>query len=1102
MKKFTHCILTLVILALILAFGEGCTKQAKKARYLARGNRDFEAGQYDKAEIEYLTVLKIPPPEPTALARLGLMYNNQGKRLQSLVYLREAVKLAPDNIPARLKLAATYIWFRQLKPAREQLSTVLQKQPDNTDALLLLAESSVTPELMRETQQVIEKFPAKAVEKPEYHLAQATLHFRQNHLDKAEGEYHLALARDSKSSLAYLGLSDIYILRGDLKQAESTLKSAVAVAPLRSPVRLRYAGFQLRLGQGQAAKAAIDDLLQKVPDYIPGWVFLAETAASEGRNADCVALVKKILARDRSNFEALMLNGNLMLATGDGTNAIGQFERLISIYGPTAQSEYSLALAQLAAKQEAKAMASLNQALTADTNFLQALLLQADLNIRDGNPAAAVAPLVRVIKQQPQFSEPYMLLGKAYLTQRRPDDAVRVYRDMQTVFTNQAEVPFAIGSVLLQEGKPREAREAFEASLKLSPNFLPSVEQLVDLDLTAKLGQAAMDRVQKLIDSNPRSALLWVLKGKIYVAKVFSELREASQTNTDRTRELQLSDVPSTTEAVSQAEAALLKAIDLDPSLPSAYQLLAKLYVWSNKQQEALKSLSTLAAKTNNAAIFTQIGVIQEQLHDYAAASTAYERALDVNPDHFEALNNLANLCAERMGKLDRALELAEKAARLQPNNSYGADTLGWIIHRRGEYPRALSLIQESAAKLPNEPEIQYHLGMAHYMMAEEEPARLALEQAVHSNKDFPGKSAAGAALATLAIDPSTAGTDARDLLDKRLKELPNDPFALQRLAAIQERDGAFIKAAKTYETLSTAYPQNARLRVQLARLYDEHLNEPIKAFDLAKEAHKLAPEDGQISYLLGRLAFKNKDYKWAASLLQESARKLPNDPAVLYDLAWSYFSLGQLPEAQSTMRQVPETGESVSRKEAAKQFIDLTTAASDPSRAQDESERAQRLLSSTPDYVPALLVCARVRESESKYSEAARLYEKTLAQYPTFLPSMKNLALLYFGKLKNDQKAYDFATKAREAFPDDPEIAKTLGVLSYRRKEYSRSAQLLEQSVRQRADDAEIFYFLGMARYRLNQRIQSKEKLQRALALNSAAEFAEEAKRILQELK
>jgi uncharacterized protein HemY len=114
----------------------------------------------------------------------------------------------------------------------------------------------------------------------------------------------------------------------------------------------------------------------------------------------------------------------------------------------------------------------------------------------------------------------------------------------------------------------------------------------------------------------------------------------------------------------------------------------------------------------------------------------------------------------------------------------------------------------------------------------------------------------------------------------------------------------------------------------------------------------------------------------------------------------------------------------------------------------------------------------------------------------------MKNLALLYFGKLKNDQKAYDFATKAREAFPDDPEIAKTLGVLSYRRKEYSRSAQLLEQSVRQRADDAEIFYFLGMARYRLNQRIQSKEKLQRALALNSAAEFAEEAKRILQELK
>jgi len=44
--------------------------------------------------------------------------------------------------------------------------------------------------------------------------------------------------------------------------------------------------------------------------------------------------------------------------------------------------------------------------------------------------------------------------------------------------------------------------------------------------------------------------------------------------------------------------------------------------------------------------------------------------------------------------------------------------------------------------------------------------------------------------------------------------------------------------------------------------------------------------------------------------------------------------------------------------------------------------------------------------------------------------------------------------------------------------------------------------YYLGMAHYRLQQRKQSKDALQRALSLQVPAKLAEEARKVIGELK
>ena len=182
----------------------------------------------------------------------------------------------------------------------------------------------------------------------------------------------------------------------------------------------------------------------------------------------------------------------------------------------------------------------------------------------------------------------------------------------------------------------------------------------------------------------------------------------------------------------------------------------------------------------------------------------------------------------------------------------------------------------------------------------------MASQTAAHSTSDFPGKEQAARRLALLDIDPKTSDASVRSDLTRQLKDNPRDPIALDRLGAIQERDGAFNEAADTYQSALNYNPQDSGLTLKLAELYSSaHLNDPQKALALAKTAHDLAPDDPRVSALLGRLVYQSGgDCKWAESLLEDSARKLPGNPQVAYDLAWAYYSLGRIPEAEAQMRE------------------------------------------------------------------------------------------------------------------------------------------------------------------------------------------------------
>lgn len=1046
-------------------------------RHVARGNRDFAAGKYEEAEISYLRSIRVGGMNPVAVRQLGFLYYEQGRVPNALRYLHKAAELEPENIDVQRKLGAAYFGLRHFKEASEAAARVLARQPDDEDALLLLADSVQNTNELQQARQTIEKLRQTGNDKAGYHVALGNLLFRQRDFANAQREYETALKLDPQSTAAHAAIGTLYWLRNDLNQAEQAFKTASELAPLRSARHLKWADFKLKTGGVEEAKKALEEVTRKAPDYVPAWSYLIQVAFAERRFEDCAALIKKVLQLDPLNYDAMLTSGRLHLAQKDADKAVNEFTRMTSVYGDRPHVHYHLALARLLKNDVNEAVNSLNQALSRDRNFTDATLLLAELDIRKNDLSAAIRSLAEVIKQNPYNVKGHLLLANAYERQGALDDAAAVYRNMTSLFPRSAETSASLGSILVKQKKLGEARQAFEKALELSPGYAPATEQLVFLDLAEKQPALAMQRVKSFLEKNPKSAPAWLWLAGVHFSRGEND----------------------------EAEAAMLKALEINPDERNAYLMLSQLYIAQKKNDRALDKLKAYVAKTNDAAALLLIANLHESAKNFGAARDVYERILSFEPDAQIALNNLAYIYTERFPKLDRAAELAERSRKLSPSDPAAADTLGWVFFKQGQYLKALSLIQESAAKLASAPEVIFHLGMTHYMLGQEEAARTNLQNVVATAADFPGKDEARRRLELIAIDAQTAGPDVLRQLEQAHNKEPGDPIVLKRLALAYERSGKIDNAIPAYEQLLRQNPRNMVALTKLAGHYDVHLKKPAQALAHLKAAHEIAPDDAYVSHRLAALVYRMGDYRqfaWALSLLQEAARKVPDDPAMLFDLALMHYALGHVTEAEdATKRALLVASASFRRSADARQFLEMIALWRTPSEVQQAAGRAQQILAEKPDFVPALMVSAFCNQQKGDFKAAMTTYEAVLARNPLFGPALRELALLYAKHVPTDPKGYDVVMKARQQYSTDPDIARALAVLAYHRGDFKRAVETLK-GITMSSRDGESFYYLGMAYYRLQQTKESKEALQRALAMNIAGKFAEEANRVISELK
>ena len=98
--------------------------------------------------------------------------------------------------------------------------------------------------------------------------------------------------------------------------------------------------------------------------------------------------------------------------------------------------------------------------------------------------------------------------------------------------------------------------------------------------------------------------------------------------------------------------------------------------------------------------------------------------ALKINPNDAYILNYLAYSWLERDYKIDEAISMLEKAYKLESNDPYIIDSIGWAYYLVNDYSKAEEFVKRAVELMPDDPIVNDHYGDILWMLGRKIQAR------------------------------------------------------------------------------------------------------------------------------------------------------------------------------------------------------------------------------------------------------------------------------------------------------------------------------------------------------------------------------------------
>jgi tetratricopeptide (TPR) repeat protein len=332
--------------------------------------------------------------------------------------------------------------------------------------------------------------------------------------------------------------------------------------------------------------------------------------------------------------------------------------------------------------------------------------------------------------------------------------------------------------------------------------------------------------------------------------------------------------------------------------------------------------------------------------------------------------------------------------------------------------------------------------------------------------------------------------------LEKLLAKEPKNSSALMTLGLVYERMKDYPKERDVYEKVLSIDPNFVPALNNLACLYSEQLNDLNKAYDLARKAHELQPQEASAGDTLGWVLYKRGDYQQALSILQKSAQAGDN-PEIQFHLGMTASMMGQIELAKTALRKAANSANDFEGREEARRRLAWVEAGT-PESPELSLAELEAMAKQQPNDVLLRIRLGEAYQKQGAFDKAAAAFEQALKVNPELSSATTKLAELYAGPLDNNEKALVYAKKARKLAPTDPQTTILLGKIAYQNGNFGWSYSLLQEAARQRRDDPAVLYSLGWSAYATGKVNEARDLMQKVAAGGGNSHEISDAKKFL----
>ncbi len=652
-------------------------------------------GDRYKAQTLAKVVLDVDPSNESARVFLARLHLDEGKTEAAVTLLKDGMQKLPDS----LQIPHTLLWaYRKADRQDEELEllqTLVDKRPDDVDLAIRRVASLAHYGKVGEAEQML------------------------------RGLHERATGEDKERTA--LVLTDLWFNSKSPEAAEQAIKTLAEDMQGNPAVLMRLGSFYLKQKKYADAQAIYEDLINRHGTESIGVVArkrLAGVRLAQGEVADGKKLLEQVLKDAPHDGEVLTARATLALQEQRIDAAISDLRVVVGDSPEAVTATGLLVKALLAQGKVDLATDQLEHHIEAAPKSESGYLALSDLYARLERNEEAQSVLERMLKEMPKNTSALSRLAKIELRANHLTRALEYAQSIQTHAPERPDGHYLAGLILQARGEHRKAIEAFGRALAIAENAVEPLTATVRSRVALGESDVAKAELEEMLKANPKHIVALNLIGELQ--------NRAGDTQA----------------AVESFEAA--KA--LNPKWAIPYMNLATLNVNQGKLEEAISTLQLAKENTDSdAALSLNLAKLYVRANQPDRAVEEYSRLLESAPDAHQAANNLALLLVEHEPDDAARKEALALAARFEKSrNPIFRDTVGWVYYHNGDLAQALPHLEFAAAGAPENPEIQFHLGMIYKEIGRKSDAKELLERAAVSSVEFPNKDQALRALRDL----------------------------------------------------------------------------------------------------------------------------------------------------------------------------------------------------------------------------------------------------------------------------------------------------------------------------------------------------------------